>query len=91
MNKRGLSPLIATILLVIFALIIGTATMTWGKNYVGEVPEEQSSRIGSSYVISKNEVNSDPLKKLQISYIYDQITLEEYLRQEKEIISKKYS
>ena len=86
MNKRALSPLVATILLVVFALIIGTATMSWGKNYVGDIPED--TQVGSSYVISRDDVKDDPLKKLQISYIYGDITLNEYLDKEKEIVGQ---
>lgn len=87
-SKKALSPLVATILLVVFALIIGTATMSWGKNYVGNIPEEEDTQVGSSYVISRDDVKDSPLKKLQISYIYGDITLNEYLDREKVIVEK---
>ena len=86
LNKKALSPLIATLLLVVFALVVGTATMSWGKSYVETIPDEQETS-GSSYVISREDVKNNPLKRLQIDYIYDEISLEEYLRKEKEIIS----
>ena len=86
LNKRGLSPLIATLLLVVFALVVGTATMSWGKSYVETIPDETET-VGSSYVISREDVKNNPLKRLQIDYIYDEISLEEYLKREKEIIS----
>ena len=87
-SKKALSPLVATVLLVVFALIIGTATMSWGKNYVGDIPGDKDTQVGSSYVISRDDVKDDPLKKLQISYIYGDIVLEEYLDREKEIVEK---
>jgi len=37
MNKKSLSPLVATILLVIFSLAIGTITMNW----LGELTQSQ--------------------------------------------------
>ncbi|MFH1133789.1 MAG: archaellin/type IV pilin N-terminal domain-containing protein [Nanoarchaeota archaeon] len=33
-NKRGVSPLIATVLLIAFAVALGAVVMSWGKNYV---------------------------------------------------------
>lgn len=33
-NKRGLSPLIATVLLIAFAVALGAVVMSWGKAYV---------------------------------------------------------
>lgn len=87
MNKKGLSPLAATFLLVVFALIIGTITMSWGKNYVegiSEVSEEVSS--GDTVVISPEDINT-PLKKLQLDYIKGVISEEEYREKEKELIS----
>ena len=88
LNKKALSPLIATILLVVFALIVGTATMNWGKSYVEEVPEQNvESSFGTSIVISIDSLDN-PLKKLQIMYIADKLTLEEYLLEEEIAITK---
>ena len=33
-QKRGVSPLIATVLLIAFAVALGAIVMTWGENYV---------------------------------------------------------
>ena len=33
-QKRGISPLIATVLLIAFAVALGAVVMNWGKNYV---------------------------------------------------------
>jgi flagellin-like protein len=36
MNKRGVSPLIATVLLIAFAVALGAVVMNWGRSYVQE-------------------------------------------------------
>ena len=87
-NKKALSPLVATILLVVFALIIGTATMSWGKSYVEGIPEEKATPSGSSYIISRELIKDNPLKRLQIDYLYDDITLEDYLNKEQQVLSE---
>ena len=78
LNKKALSPLIATVLLVVFALIVGTATMNWGKNYVETAPEDGVGALGPSIIISIDSLDN-PLKALQIKYITDKLTLDEYL------------
>ena len=40
-NKRGLSPLIATVLLVGFSVAIVALVIVWGTNYVKEVQEKE--------------------------------------------------
>ena len=39
MDKRGISPLIATILLIAFAIALGLVVMNWGKSYIEEKAE----------------------------------------------------
>ena len=73
----------ATIILVLFALVIGTITMNLGKDYVDTIGEEETSQ--SAIVINMQDVDT-PLKQLQIKYITDQISKEEYLTQEKTLI-----
>ncbi len=91
MNRRGLSPLIATVLLVVFALVIGTITMNWGKSYVDKIKDEPSveeaiSTIDSAVIISIKDLNT-PLKELQLQHITGKITQQEYLEKEKELVS----
>ena len=43
-GKKGVSPIIATVLLMAFAIALGALVMTWGKNYVEDTTEEVSSR-----------------------------------------------
>ena len=39
-NRKGVSPLVATAILIIFSLILGTVTMNVGKSYI----EDMSSK-----------------------------------------------
>ncbi len=88
MNKKALSPLIATLLLVIFAIVVGAVTMSWGKNYVEDIKtKEPVEKLESAIMISIKDVDT-PLKELQIKYITNQISEEEYLQKEKELIKK---
>lgn len=42
-GKRGVSPLIATVLLIAFAVALGAVVMNWGKSYV----EDQAEHAGT--------------------------------------------
>jgi len=86
-GKRALSPLVATVLLVVFALVIGTITMSWGKSYVEKVKDEpEISGLGSAVIIGVKDIDN-PLKELQIQYITGKITKSEYIEKEKPLIS----
>lgn len=91
MNRRALSPLIATVLLVFFALVIGAITMNWGKSYVNKITEEPEaepkiSTFDSAIIISIKDINT-PLKELQLQHITGKITKEEYIEKEKTLIN----
>lgn len=78
MNKRGISPLIATILLVAFAVALGAVVMSWTSGVEAE-PGETSTCVIKS-------IPSDPLQQLMISYIKGDISKQEYLTREKQLI-----
>ena len=84
MNKKALSPLIATVLLVVFALVIGTVTMNLGKSYVEGEPtaEKEVEPFESSIIINIDDVLGDDLKELQIKYITGKITKEDVIESE---------
>ena len=87
-QKKAISPLVATILLIAFALVIGLATMNWGKAYATSIDgSEPKEKVGSGIIISFEKIDT-PLKELQIKYITGQITLEQYLQKEKELLNK---
>lgn len=86
MNRKALSPLMATMLLVLFAIIVGAITMSWGKNYIEDLEhKEPVEKLESSIVISIKDIDS-PLKQLQIQHITGQISEEEYLEKERELL-----
>ena len=67
-NKRGISPLIATVLLIAFAVALGAVVMTWGKSYItnlttyaeeksaGEMKCDMQVRINFAYVDNQKEL-----------------------------------
>jgi len=83
-NNKAVSPLVATFLLVIFSLVLGSIIMNLGKNYITNVEKEQQK---SSIVIPIDYIDNE-LKELQIKYITNQISYAEYLEKEKELIGK---
>lgn len=86
MNRKALSPLMATLLLVLFAIIVGAITMSWGKNYVEDLEhKEPVEKLESSIVINIKDIDS-PLKQLQIQHITGQISEEEYFEKERELL-----
>lgn len=89
MNKKALSPLAATAILVILSILIGTATMSFGKKYVEKTTVEKEETMApyqSAIVINIDDVLGDDLKELQIRYITGKISKEEYLEREKELV-----
>lgn len=85
MNKKALSPLIATIILVVFSLIVGTLTMNWGKSYVEKISlEEEKPAISGTIVINADSIDT-PLKELQVEYLTGKITLQQYLAREESL------
>ena len=50
LKKRAVSPLVATVLLIVFSLILGTITMNLGKAYI----EDISSGVDASKDTPKN-------------------------------------
>ena len=39
MNKRGIAPLVATVLLIAFSVALGAVVMSWGETYIEEKAE----------------------------------------------------
>jgi len=67
MNKRAITPLISTILLLSFAVLLGIIVMNWGKTTIAGQQESKSCEQSSLGLIEINEVaeicyKSDKLK-----------------------------
>jgi hypothetical protein len=89
MNKKALSPLVATVLLVIFSLAIGTITMNWGKNYVEKInlqEQKEEPRTGT-LIVNYRDIDTE-LKELQIRHILGEISQSQYLEQEARLIGR---
>ena len=71
MNKKGISPLASTILLVVFAVLLGTVVMSWGRGYVEGISEKAP-------VEKVNVTGCAPLEILQIKFINGEITEKQY-------------
>jgi len=82
MNKKGLTPLMATVLLLVFALVIGTITMNWGKGYVERLSDSGEARQES--IVIPPESIDEPLKEVMIDYILGSINKQEYYQKAKE-------
>src|SRR3989344_1176127 len=63
LNKKAVSPLIATVLLMAFAVALGAIVMTWGKNYVTQTTnlDEPNKQIACSYQV-RGELITPPGK-----------------------------
>lgn len=44
MNKKGVSPIIATVLLIAFAIALGAIVMNWGKGFVEETAKDTQNK-----------------------------------------------
>lgn len=65
-NKRGISPLIATVLLIAFAVALGAVVMNWGRSYVEDTAAnaQKTSQIkvdcSLSVSLAIKEISGDP-------------------------------
>lgn len=55
-SKKGVSPLIATVLLIAFAVALGAVVMSWGKGYVTDLQDSAKDSSDSS-MICTSDVN----------------------------------
>jgi flagellin-like protein len=78
MNRRAISPLIATVFLIAFAVALGAVIMSLGKTYVESIP---ASAAGAK--VCDSTTVTDSLKLLQIQYINGDITKEQYADKQK--------
>ncbi|MFP4656429.1 MAG: archaellin/type IV pilin N-terminal domain-containing protein [Candidatus Woesearchaeota archaeon] len=53
-NKKGISPLIATVLLIAFAVALGAVVMNWGRAYVEDTARETGVTSDTRIACSQN-------------------------------------
>lgn len=91
-GKRGISPLIATVLLVAFAVALGAVVMNWAKGVEEtKTPVDaatspltqaaQTSASDASNCLIPAPVPQDPLKQLMVKYLRGEITKVDYFTQ----------
>ena len=88
MDNKGMSPMAATALLVIFALVLGVVTMSFGKNYVDKLNIRENinvKQIGPSGTTTTVIDTKDPLAQLMIEYQTGKISKEEFLARQKQL------
>ena len=65
-GKKGVSPLIATVLLIAFAVALGAVVMNWGQSFTKQTIDNtettQKTTMGCSFDVSIKEVeiNGEP-------------------------------
>lgn len=73
MEKKGLSPLASTILLLLLSILIGVAVMTWGKSYVEQatvgqdvvVPQEKTILEDLNERLEKGDITKSQYDKMK--------------------------
>ncbi len=60
-NKKGVSPLIATVLLIAFAVALGAIVMSWGRSYIVQT-QSSVQKKGSTDLICSSDVRLEALK-----------------------------
>ena len=83
LGKKAISPLVATVLLVAFAVSLGAVVMSWAKGV--EATESEEPEVADGCVVKT--MPSEPLKLLQVKYLRGEITKEKYFEQEKSLSS----
>jgi len=56
LNKKAVSPLIATVLLIAFAVALGAVVMNWGRSYV-ETTAEYAERGSDIQILCSRDIN----------------------------------
>lgn len=78
-DKRGVTPLMVTIVLIGFAVAVGSIVMSLGKDYVQDIPDTETSQQNNVVCVG---TAGEPLKDLMVKYINEEITIEQYLQGE---------
>ena len=60
-NKKGVSPLIATVLLIAFAVALGAIVMSWGRSYIVQT-QNTVQKKGSTDLTCSSDVSLEAVK-----------------------------
>ncbi|MDP7116490.1 MAG: hypothetical protein QF632_06475 [Candidatus Woesearchaeota archaeon] len=81
-NSRGMSPAVATIVLIIFAILLGSLVMAFGSDYVENLPDEGPKKSTVCVKIT----GQDPLKQLQVNYLEGKLSKSQYIAKERQLL-----
>lgn len=81
MNKKGLSPLTSTIILLVVSILIGIVVMSWGKGYV-----EQATAKADQAAIKEQQATV--FEDLNARYEKGEISKEQYEEIKKVLLAK---
>ncbi len=74
--------MIATVVLLVFAVLMGALVMTVGEELVQDIPDQKPS----SSTVCLKEPRGDPLKTLQVQFLNGKISRSEYIAKERALI-----
>ncbi len=80
MNKKAVSPLIATFLLLVFSIALGSVVMSWGKGYVEQAAAPE--------VTVKQAAEKSIFEELDQRFARGEITQEQYNELKKVLLEK---
>jgi len=70
LGKKAVSPLIATVLLIAFAVALGAVVMNWGRSYV-ETTAEYAERGSDIQILCSRDINLKVVDKVDNSLCYN--------------------
>ncbi len=88
MNKKALSPLAATVILLVFGLFLGIVVMSLQSAMITKIGEEKAETFGALVCFDPALMHEQPLKSLQLEFLKGEITKEEYIAKQKQILNK---
>jgi len=78
--KKVMSPLVATIILLACAIVLGTVVMNWGREYIDDLTQIEPAASSSITPVDVQQIcTEDPLIILQTRYARGDITTNKYL------------
>jgi flagellin-like protein len=72
-GKRGISPLVATILLVAFAVALGSVVMSWAQGIEEDVAAKGSCNFQCTF--------DEPLQQLMVRYLNGEVNKQQFFQQ----------
>ena len=64
-NKRGISPLIASVLLVAFVILIGSIVIFWGRSFIKERAQKEGELAEKQLKCENVEIEIKNAKKIE--------------------------